>query len=133
MTAELQERPPSAPPTSAPGPIAQRLDAIAARRRRLDEQLVSLQAFERRLSDEVRGARKSHASADRVRETLSRLLGVRARISDTTVALARSVEDEEQLRDAARAEEERLEQTRREAQEREDFYLACLQAPQQKA
>lgn len=133
MTTDLQERPTSAPSTSAPGPIALRLDAVAARCRRLDEQLFALHTFERRLANEVRTARTSRAPADRVREILSRLLAVRARISDAAVALTTAREEETWLADSSREETERLELARIEAQEREDFYLACLQAPSLRA
>jgi hypothetical protein len=117
MTAVVPDRP------------ATRLAAVSARRRRLEEQVASLRSFEGRLSDEVRAARGNPGRADRVRELLSRLVGVRARLQETEVAVAAAATDEDGLRDDATADQAAVDAARREAEEREAFYRACLEAP----
>ncbi|MEJ2887917.1 hypothetical protein [Actinomycetospora aeridis] len=106
-----------------------RVTDTSSRRRRLEEQAVALRAFDGRLSDEIRVARRTPGRADRVRELLSRLLGVRARLQETEAAAARAAVDEETERAAAREEEARREEARRAAEEREAFHRACLEAP----
>lgn len=117
MTAVVPDRP------------AARLAAVSARRRRLEEQVASLRSFEDRLSDEVRAARRNPGRADRVRELLARLVGVRARLQETEVAVAAAATDEDGLRDDAAADRAADDEARREADEREAFYRACLEAP----
>ncbi|GAA4915613.1 hypothetical protein EV188_11112 [Actinomycetospora succinea] len=117
MTVDVQDRP------------ATRLAAVSARRRRLEEQVATLRSFEGRLTDEVRAARKAAGRADRVRELLSRLVGVRARLQETEVAVAVATTDEDGLRDDAHADAAALDEARREAEEREAFHRACLEAP----
>ncbi|MEJ2862417.1 hypothetical protein [Actinomycetospora flava] len=106
-----------------------RLAAVTARRRRLEEQVAALRSFEGRLTDEVRAARRTPGRVDRVRELLSRLVGVRARLQETELAATRAESDEDGLRDSASAEEAALDEARREADEREAFHRACLEAP----
>ena len=64
-----------------------------------------------------------------MRELLSRLLGVRARLQEAELARTEAVAAESRLRDAAREEQDRVERARREADEREEFYRACLTGP----
>ncbi|GAA4752239.1 hypothetical protein [Actinomycetospora chibensis] len=110
-----------------------RLDAAMTRRHRLDEQVVALETFERRLAERVHAARTSPGRSDSVRELLSRLLGVRARLQEAELARTEAVAAESRLRDSAREEQDRVERTRREADDREEFYRACLSAPSLRA
>lgn len=133
-------------PSSAPTPLATRLAAVTARRRHLDGQVASLQAFEQRLTEKVRVARATPGRPEQVRELMTRLLGVRARLQESFAAQTRAAVDEDSLRaeviaedERVAAEDERREQARREAEarrvqaqreanERREFELACLRA-----
>ncbi|WP_328305223.1 hypothetical protein [Actinomycetospora sp. NBC_00405] len=106
-----------------------RLDDAVARRRHLDGQLAALQDFERRLAGRVHTARAAGGQSERVRELLARLLGVRARLEETTVAQAKAAADENRLRDDVRDADARLGRAQREIDERREFELACLRAP----
>ncbi len=66
---------------STPLPVQGQGADVTRRRRRADEQVASLQAFERRLGEQLRVA-QAGGRKDVVRELLSRRLAVRARLEE---------------------------------------------------
>ncbi|MDD7917634.1 hypothetical protein [Actinomycetospora callitridis] len=109
--------------------LTTRLDDAIARRRHLDGQLVALRDFERRLTERVHAARAAGGQTEQVRELLARLLGVRSRLEEATVAQAKAAAEESRLRDDVRDADARLGRAQREIDERREFELACLRAP----
>lgn len=105
------------------------LDDAVARRHHLDGQLAALRDFERRLTERVHTARTAGGQTERVRELLARLLGVRARLEEATVAQAKAAAEESRLRDDVRDADARLSREQRQIDERREFELACLRAP----
>ena len=109
--------------------LTTQLDDAVARRRHLDGQLAALRDFERRLTERVHTARAAGGQTERVRELLARLLGVRARLEEATVAQEKAAAEENRLRDDVRDADARLGRAQREIDERREFELACLRAP----